>query len=185
MMKLLKEGGQLSFKGTNCTLILPGGCTLYGKSVDDLLHISDFGRGRGGQHTAAVTMRSQAALDPVDEGNETGADGDEMELELTPNPEPAINVSSTTERTITMRKKPKRLSPNYLWHLRLAHASTSVISKISTIKSNFNSSSCLSCVRAKQHRLPFPKSMFKATKKVQYIHSDLSGPHILLIQEMR
>ena len=57
------------------------------------------------------------------------------------------------------------------------------MSKIPTIKSNFDSSGCLSCIRAKQHRLPFPKSDFKATKKLQHVHSDLSSPHILSIEE--
>jgi len=44
MMRLLQEGGQLSFQGTNCTLTLPDGCTLYEKSINNLLHLTDFGR---------------------------------------------------------------------------------------------------------------------------------------------
>jgi len=44
MMKLLQEGGWLSFQDTNCTLVLPCGCTLYGKFINNLLHLIDFGR---------------------------------------------------------------------------------------------------------------------------------------------
>ena len=73
----------------------------------------------------------------------------------------AIPSSSTSQEV-----KPKPLSLKYLRHLRLVHASTSVISKISRIKSTFDSSSCVSCIRAKQHQRPFPKSIFKATQKL-------------------
>src|SRR4030095_14754201 len=94
-------------------------------------------------------------------------------------------TSATPSSSSSPPVKPKPLSPKYLWHLRLAHASTSVISKIPTIKSTFDSSNCESCIRAKMHKRPFPKSNFKATQKLQCIHSDLSGPHILSVEKKK
>jgi hypothetical protein len=181
MMKLLSEGGQISFKGTNCTLVLPGGCTLFGKAIENLLYISDFGR--VGQYTASVVTRGQAAQQRTaeeDERTDTINDDDPNdEMDVVQQPESVLPDTPTPSSRNTSRiRKPKRLSPNYLWHLRLAHASTTVMSKIPTIKSNFGSSDCLSCIRAKQHRRPFPASSFKATKILQHVHSDLSGPHI-------
>ena len=44
MMKLLAEGVKLTFRGTNCILVLPGGCTLQGTAVNNLLHLTDYGR---------------------------------------------------------------------------------------------------------------------------------------------
>ena len=67
MMKLLEEGGQLSFQDTNCTLILPGDCTLHGKSINNLLHLTDFAR--EGNYTAVVTTRSQADQAQADQGH--------------------------------------------------------------------------------------------------------------------
>ena len=194
MMQLQEEGGQLTFQGTNCTLVLPGGCTLYGKSINKLLHLTDFAR--EGKYTAVVTTRSQADRAQADQAHadqghpEDEAENNENSNELMDAVEQSESNTpdtslATTSNIPTRISKPKQLSPNYLWHLRLAHASTSVISKIPTIKSSFDSSSCLSCIRAKQHRLPFPKSNFKATRKLQYVHSDLSGPHILSIEEKR
>src|SRR5947207_4778181 len=58
MMQLQEEGGQLTFQDTNCTLILPGDCTLYGKSINKLLYLTDFAR--EGKYTAIITTRSQA-----------------------------------------------------------------------------------------------------------------------------
>ena len=193
MMRLQEEGGQLTFQGTNCTLVLPGGCTLYGKSINKLLHLTDFAR--EGKYTAVVTTRSQADQGHINDEAENGDDSSEaMDIveqrsESSPVPDtrssspiPIDNSSVTSSNVSTRIRKPKRLSPNYLWHLRLAHASTTVMSKIHTIKSSFDSSGCLSCIRAKQHRLPFRLSDFKATKKLQHVHSDLSGPHIFSIE---
>jgi len=81
-------------------------------------------------------------------------------------------------------KEPRPLSPKQLWHLRLAHASTSVISKIPSIKSTYDSSKCISCIRVKTSTA-VSQVQFQATKKVQYIHSDLSGPRILSLGKMK
>ena len=51
------------------------------------------------------------------------------------------------------------------------------------IKSSFDNSDCLSCIHAKQHHLLFPKSNFKAIKKLQHIHFNLFDSHILSIEE--
>ena len=180
MMQLQEEGGQLTFQGTNCTLVLPGGCTLYGKSINKLLHLTDFAR--EGKYTADVTTRSQADQVQADQGH-TEEEAENGENSIVPmdiveqpsgplpvsetrssSPIPVDNTSASSPTVSTPIRKPKQLSPKYLWHLRLAHASTTVMSKIPTIKSSFDSSGCLSCIRAKQHRLPFPNPISRPPK---------------------
>src|SRR4030095_14944996 len=209
MMTLLAEGGKLTFRGTTCVLILPGGCTLHGKAVNNLLQLTDFGRER---HTAAITTRAKSRIvasknrvEDLDDDDAGEKGGEEITDEITAlsyeiadeitdaisqpisnseitdatskpirDSELADVMSATHPSPVSPPVEPKPLSPKYLWHLRLAHASTSVISKIPTIKSTFDSSNCESCIRAKMHKRPFPKSNFKATQKLQCIHSDLS-----------
>ena len=57
MMQLQEEEGQLTFQGTNCTLILPDDCILYEKSINKLLHLTNFAR--EGKYTTIITTRSQ------------------------------------------------------------------------------------------------------------------------------
>lgn len=57
MIQLQEEGDQLTFQDTNCTLILPDNCTLYDKSINRLLHLTDFSR--EGYYIVMITIRSQ------------------------------------------------------------------------------------------------------------------------------
>ena len=57
MMKLLGEGAKVTFRDTNCILVFPGGCTLQGTAVNNLLHLTDYGRE---SHMAAITTRAQS-----------------------------------------------------------------------------------------------------------------------------
>ena len=58
MMQLQEEGGQLTFQGTNCTLVLPDDCILYEKFINKLLYLTNFSR--EGKYTAMIMTRSQA-----------------------------------------------------------------------------------------------------------------------------
>lgn len=42
-----------------------------------------------------------------------------------------------------------------------------------------NLSSCKACLFGKQIRLPFKKSTWRVTEKLQLIHTDLCGPQII------
>src|SRR5437762_2948577 len=70
MMKLLGEGAKLTFRGTNCILVFPGGCTLQGTAVNNLLHLTDYGRE---SYMAAITTRAQSRK----ETSKNGDDGDD------------------------------------------------------------------------------------------------------------
>ncbi len=79
-----------------------------------------------------------------------------------------------------------------IWHQRLGHASEAKVKTIQFLSSKVESSKiehCDSCIRAKQTRLPFPKSEIKSTACFDLIHCDiwggyrvasLSGGHYLL-----
>src|SRR5437667_9042477 len=63
------------------------------------------------------------------------------------------------------------------WHHRLGHVSVSSISRIPTIATNFDTTTCESCILAKQHKLPFKsRQELEVTEKLQLVHSDLCGP---------
>jgi transposase InsO family protein len=181
MMKLLRLGADLKFKGTNCTLTLEGGCLLQGSAVGDMLYLNDFGK--SDIRSLAVTTRGKAK-NTAEESREDDA----MSIDETPPIQPIREQEIGLDKNITSATPsppPKVLSPKHLWHDRLGHASASTLSKIPTIKSTFDSATCTSCIRAKQHRKPFRKSNYRATKKLQCIHSDLSGPHILSMEKSK
>ena len=71
---------------------------------------------------------------------------------------------------------PTPCNPPELWHLTLIHGSTSTLSKIPLIKSTYDSTKCRACIRAKMKRQPFEPVLVKATRPLQRLHSDLSGP---------
>src|SRR5204862_7207125 len=63
------------------------------------------------------------------------------------------------------------------WYHRLGHVSASSISRIPTIPTNFDTTTCESCILAKQHKLPFKsRQELEVTEKLQLVHSDLCGP---------
>src|SRR5436190_8503712 len=63
------------------------------------------------------------------------------------------------------------------WHHRLGHLSASSISRIPTIATNFDTTTCESCILAKQRKLPFKsRQELEVTEKLQLVHSDLCGP---------
>lgn len=60
-----------------------------------------------------------------------------------------------------------------IWHMRLGHASNSVLRKIEHLASFNNQSFCDSCIKAKQTRLPFPTSFIKTNSCFELIHCDI------------
>ncbi|CAH9124860.1 unnamed protein product, partial [Cuscuta epithymum] len=63
-----------------------------------------------------------------------------------------------------------------LWHQRLGHASSGKLQHITFLKGLRQSNSfCDPCLRAKQTRLPFPKSTSKTTRRFELIHCDIWG----------
>src|SRR5205814_2031846 len=63
------------------------------------------------------------------------------------------------------------------WHHRLGHVSASSISRIPTIATNFDTTTCESCILAKQPKLPFKsRQELEVAEKLQLVHSDPCGP---------
>ena len=69
-----------------------------------------------------------------------------------------------------------------LWHKRLGHchlqrmqAMKELTVGLPTFDDNFQI--CDACQSGKQRRRAFPTSSWKATRKLQLIHSDVAGPH--------
>ena len=63
------------------------------------------------------------------------------------------------------------------WHYRLGHISASSLSRIYTISTSFDTTTCESCILAKHYKLPFKsRQELEITEKLQLVHSDLCGP---------
>ena len=71
------------------------------------------------------------------------------------------------------------LQKNLLWHKRLGHAPSKVLSKISDISFSTLDLVCDICPLSKQCRLPFPISTSFSSNKFDLIHCDLWGPYRL------
>ena len=72
------------------------------------------------------------------------------------------------------------MSSQDLWHARLGHLPFTKLQKLGLLSdsSNFNSiKECLVCSKARQHRLPFPRSQIHSTQIFELIHLDLWGPY--------
>jgi len=81
-----------------------------------------------------------------------------------------VNIANTT-------------ASNYeIWHRRLGHPSHNALIKMKDellegIKVDAISQNvCISCIKNKQHRLPFKSSTKRTTQPLQLVHSDLCGP---------
>ena len=85
-------------------------------------------------------------------------------------------MSATPSQEDPPTEPPSPCSPLNLWHQRLNHASTTRLSKLPYIKSNFKSSECVHCIRAKMHKKQFEHVEMETSHKGQLIHSDIVGP---------
>ena len=70
-----------------------------------------------------------------------------------------------------------------LWHKRLGHYHYQGLVKMQKLKMveslpdlEANSIECHACQFGKQHRKPFPKSTWRASQKLQLVHTDVTGP---------
>lgn len=73
-----------------------------------------------------------------------------------------------------------------VWHIRLGHPLTEVLTHISPYLRNKANDYmfCEVCIRAKMHRLPFTSSIITITKPFELLHLDVWGPyHENLYQE--
>ena len=76
-----------------------------------------------------------------------------------------------------------QVSPIELWHKRLSHCH---IQRMLNLKKkdmlrglpvlSDHLPNCNACQFGKQNRIPFPKTVWRATKKMQLIHTDVAGP---------
>jgi hypothetical protein len=67
-----------------------------------------------------------------------------------------------------------------VWHKRLGHASFSKMSRVDfleNVASNVKDNFCDACCKAKQTRLPFPKSSIKSVACFDLIHCDIWGKY--------
>src|SRR5271154_1252957 len=179
MMQVRRQGLDFRFVDDGgFTLRAENGFLLKGSAVDDILYISDYYKAGYPRSFAVITrysaMKRQFEELP-DEKN------DEVDEDSHPRPiTNAIPIITSPALSPNLLEPPSGLPPN-LWHLRLAHASSSTLSKVPSIESTYNTKDCESCILAKQHRLPFHDSNYHATEKLEYIHSDLCGPFVLSI----
>lgn len=70
-----------------------------------------------------------------------------------------------------------------LWHKRLGHYHYQGLVKMQKLKMveslpdlATNSAECHACRFGKQHRKPFPKSTWRASQKLQLVHTDVAEP---------
>ncbi|RDX76727.1 hypothetical protein CR513_43252, partial [Mucuna pruriens] len=71
-----------------------------------------------------------------------------------------------------------------VWHKRLGHFNHTVVVNLQRMELvqglpclEFKIPNCRACQQGKQSRLPFKQSTWRATKKLQLIHTDVAGPH--------
>ena len=69
--------------------------------------------------------------------------------------------------------RPLQCNPQNLWHLRFEHSSVTMLQKLKSIKSNFDSSTCHVCIRTKQAKKPYYPVKEKTKRKLEQLHSDL------------
>jgi len=76
-----------------------------------------------------------------------------------------------------------RENASELWHKRLGHYHYQGLLKMQELvivknlsKLGASSKNCRACQFGKQSRLPFPKATWRATRKLQLVHTDIGGP---------
>lgn len=94
------------------------------------------------------------------------------QLQITPNTDALVN-SIRISNTVPIEYKYR------YWHNKLGHGSFGYIKKISKslgIGSDLKAKlTCDTCVLAKATKLPFPRSLNRASDKFELVHTDLSG----------
>jgi hypothetical protein len=168
MMQVRRQGPEFEFVGEESfKLSAKNGFLLQGTAAGNICFARDFGRVKN-SHSVAITTRSAARIEEVDGNDQDDEVSGESEKlgEVSLEPEPITNAEAAAASP----------TPSNLWHLRCGHASSSTLRKVKSIRSSYDSSKCVHCILAKSHRLPFQPSKFRATAKLEYVHSDLCGP---------
>src|SRR6266496_916726 len=86
-----------------------------------------------------------------------------------------LRLSSPAPLICVDSPSPLICSPTDLWHLRFGHASSTALRKLKQIKSTYDSTKCVPCIRAKKTHKPFHSSESKATQPLERVHSDICG----------
>jgi len=152
---------------------------LTGRTFDDILYVTE--RTRNSQ-AFAVTTRSTSKNKANAGQEEDVADSNPDEHTIITQP---IRAPETPDLSATPSPDPPSNhpedaginEPSALWHLRLGHASTQVLSKIPGISTtNYDSKNCIPCILAKQTRLPFPSVSKESKHPLFRVYSDTCGP---------
>lgn len=90
-------------------------------------------------------------------------------------------VTETCQNGKAYAVKGKSGESEILWHRRLGHLNRGSMKTLTNLVDGVNYSElerqpCLSCIKGKQHRQPFPRSERKTNQILELVHSDLCGP---------
>lgn len=77
---------------------------------------------------------------------------------------------------VNIATRTKSMNNAILLHRRLGHASFSNDIFLKTFGQKVKDLKCVTCIKGKQTRLPFPHSVNRATRILELIHSDVCGP---------
>lgn len=135
---------------------------LLGNAVDDILYVTE-GNDLPASYTVSTRNASKRTLDPSS-SNLNGPDPSEP----IKRPRPQEDLSATP-----FLRTPAPCNPPELWHLCLNHASGTTLSKLSIIKSTFDTGDCISCIRAKQHKTPYSDSQIVRHEEVNWFIPNL------------
>ena len=150
------------------------GIVFKGDAINDILYIhekspddTDYAVFKA--VTRSAQKREMSKTQSLEEDFESDVDQSIKKRRLTKN----LQASPSKSPPAT---KPATCNPPEHWHLCLDHAANGRLSKLPYIKSIFDTTKCISCIRAKAHRTPFRPATPRTTHKGQLIHSDIAGP---------
>ena len=150
----------------------PNGVLFPGKSVNDILYI--WMLSTPAIHINAVVTRNSSKRSRF---HITRESDDAIDDETHDSEHQASSQHHFVSPATSLISNPLFCSPQNLWHLHFGHASTTTLHNLRYIKSNFDSTHCITCIRVKQTRKPFHPSERKVTCKLEHIHSDICGSY--------
>ena len=150
--------------GMDFTLSVGTSFLLAGTAKDDILYIRDHPE----MTALAVQMCAASKRDQMADIDSENSRIPEASLKAEPirkRPQPHLTPTSSSRiASVTNR-----------WHLRFNHVSSSVLRKLSSIKSTYDSSDCTQCILTKTHKKPYYDVDYRASSKGELIHSDVCG----------
>ena len=155
------------------TMNAANGFRLTGVSINDILHAMI------PQTQANVAVTRSAAKRQIseisDQSDHESEDSTSEVLGLERLFKRRLRLSSPAPLICVDSPSPLTCSPTGLWHLWFGHASSTALRKLKQIKSTYDSTKCVPCIRAKKTRKPFHSSESKATQPLERVHSDICG----------